>query len=322
MMHTTTIQPTDESGLVVADLTKTYGSKTVVDHVAFDCPRGTITGFVGPNGSGKSTTIRMIIGHVLATSGTATFDGLPFRMLPDPGRTVGVLIDASAHHPGRTVQETAMLAAMMLAVSRERTRDCLTAVGLDAVRRKTVGTLSLGMRQRLGLAIALLGSPRFLVLDEPANGLDPEGILWLREFLIGYAAAGGTVLVSSHQLSEIQACASRVVVIDRGQASLSLLDGNDWLASTWVAAADLGGLRRALLEKSIPFDAKPDCDALLVRCSAEVAGQVAYAAGIPLLLLRPVENVLEDAFRQSTSGEFAGSTGHDLLQVLAGTDHS
>ncbi|BDZ51906.1 ABC transporter [Frondihabitans sucicola] len=316
-MQKTPPQQTDDSGLVVDGLTKSYGPKTVVDQATFMCPRGTITGFVGPNGSGKSTTIRMIVGHVLATSGTATFDGIPFRMLPEPGRTVGVLIDASAQHPGRSVQETATLAALTMGISGDRTRTCLAAVGLDSVRRKNVGALSLGMRQRLGLAIALLGSPRYLVLDEPANGLDPEGILWLREFLLGYAASSGTVLISSHQLSEIQAATSRVIVIDRGHASLSLLDEQSHQPVTRVSAADLQGLSHALTLRAVPFKPTSGGRALLAYGSPEHVGQAACAAGVPLSLLTPEEHTLEQAFRETTSGEYTGATGSDLLPLLA-----
>ncbi|MCU1528982.1 MAG: ATP-binding cassette protein, partial [Frondihabitans sp.] len=186
------------SGLVVSGLSKEYAAKRVVDDVSFRCRRGSVTGFIGPNGSGKSTTLRMIVGHTRASRGSALFEGVPLPEISRPGRTVGVLLDASAHHPGRSVFETAFLAALLVGVGRARVRECLAAVGVDNVRHKRVGSLSLGMRQRMGIAIAVLGAPDFLILDEPANGLDPEGIHWLRQFLRSFAASGGCALVSSH----------------------------------------------------------------------------------------------------------------------------
>jgi ABC-2 type transport system ATP-binding protein len=201
-------------------LTKRYGDRTVVDDVSFTCHPGTVTGFLGPNGAGKSTTLRMLCGLTRPTAGTATVLGRPYRELPNPGRRVGVLLDAAAVHPGRTGRETLTLAALTLGVDPARGPELLERVGLDGRSgRQRVRTYSLGMRQRLGIALALLGDPEVLVLDEPANGLDPEGIVWMRRLLRDFAGRGGTVLLSSHLLSEVEAVADRIVVIHAGRVA-------------------------------------------------------------------------------------------------------
>mgnify|MGYP001066860451 CR=1 FL=1 len=210
MMDTPTIE--------VQGLTKRYGDRTVVDHVSFTCRPGTVTGFLGPNGAGKSTTLRMLCGLTRPSAGTATVTGRPYRDLPNPARKVGVLLDASAQHPGRTGREVLTLAAMTIGVDPSRVPDMLERVGLDGrAGRRRVRAYSLGMRQRLGIALALLGDPEVLILDEPANGLDPEGIAWMRRLLRGFADRGGTVLLSSHLLAEVEAIADRIVVINAGR---------------------------------------------------------------------------------------------------------
>jgi ABC-2 type transport system ATP-binding protein len=199
-------------------LTKRHGDTTVVADVSFHCPPGTVTGFLGPNGAGKSTTLRMICGLAQPTAGHAAIAGVPFAEIPNPGREVGVLIDASAQHPGRRGAETLATSAHLMGVNRRRVRQLLELVGLDAAAgRRYVGQYSLGMRQRLGLAHALLGDPRVLILDEPANGLDPVGMRWMRGLLREFADGGGTVLLSSHLLGEIGAIADRLVVIAGGR---------------------------------------------------------------------------------------------------------
>ena len=219
--------------ITTTSLTKRYGSTTVVDDVSFTCPPGTVTGFLGPNGAGKSTTLRMVCGLSTPDGGAATVAGLPFRRLPNPGRVVGVMLDASAQHGGRTAQETLRLSAETIGVDLARVAEMLELVGLDpSAARKRVGRYSLGMRQRLGLAQALLGDPDVLVLDEPANGLDPDGIRWMRGLLRQFADGGGTVLLSSHLLGEVAAVADRLVVIAGGTVRASgetrvLLEGHD-----------------------------------------------------------------------------------------------
>ncbi|MFC5945908.1 ABC transporter ATP-binding protein, partial [Micromonospora harpali] len=202
----------------VAHLTKRYGGSTAVDDVSFTCAPGSVTGFLGPNGAGKSTTMRMLCGLTPPTAGTATVYGVPYRRLANPGREIGVLLDASAQHAGRTGREVLALSAAVMGVPRREVDVKLDLVGLGAAAaRRRVGAYSLGMRQRLGLAHALLGDPRVLVLDEPANGLDPEGIFWMRGLLRDFADRGGTVLLSSHLLREVEAVADRLVVTGGGR---------------------------------------------------------------------------------------------------------
>ncbi|MDX6367506.1 MAG: type transport system ATP-binding protein, partial [Nocardioidaceae bacterium] len=185
--------------ITIESLTKTYGSSTAVDHVTFQARPGRVTGFLGPNGAGKSTTMRILVGLTPATSGTTTISGRAYADLPNPGREVGLLLDASAQHAGRTGRETLTIAQRFMGLPRQRVEDALDMVSLtpqEASRR--VRDYSLGMRQRLGLASALLGEPEVLILDEPANGLDPSGIRWMRGLLRDHADRGGTVLLSSH----------------------------------------------------------------------------------------------------------------------------
>ncbi|WP_380164138.1 ABC transporter ATP-binding protein [Jannaschia sp. R86511] len=227
-----------------SNLTKHFGSTPVVHDVSFSCPPGTVTGFLGPNGAGKTTTLRMLTGLSPIDSGTATVAGVPFRRLPNPGRVVGVMLDASAQHAGRTGRETLRLGAQVLGVPTDRAEELLELVGLAgpaATRR--VGKYSLGMRQRLGLAFALLGDPDVLILDEPANGLDPQGIRWMRGLVRQFADAGGTVLLSSHLLGEIAAVADRLVVIGGGRVvaagpTAELLEGQDDLEEYFFRLTD------------------------------------------------------------------------------------
>src|SRR3954468_6112235 len=218
----------------VEHLSKRYGSVPAVSEVSFRCTPGTVTGFVGPNGAGKSTTLRMICGLAEPSSGRATVLGRPYRAIPNPGRHVGVLLDASAQHGGRTGEETLEGAARTLGVSRDRVEAVLEDVGLAGqAARKRVRTYSLGMRQRLGIAHALLGDPEILILDEPANGLDPQGIVWMRRLLRDFADRAGTVLLSSHLLREVEKVADELVVIGggrvvtQGAADELLVDGVD-----------------------------------------------------------------------------------------------
>jgi ABC-2 type transport system ATP-binding protein len=242
--------------ITATELTKRYGATTVVHDVSFTCPPGTVTGFLGPNGAGKSTTLRMLCGLSRPDTGSVQVAGLPFRQLPNPGRVVGVMLDASAQHGGRTGRETLRLAGEVLGVDSARSDEMLELVGLagrPATQR--VGRYSLGMRQRLGIAQALLGDPGVLVLDEPANGLDPDGIRWMRGLLRRFADAGGTVLLSSHLLGEVAAVADRLVVIAGGRiratgATAELLEGHDdieeyYFGLTTAGADDTttGGIR-------------------------------------------------------------------------------
>lgn len=204
--------------ITVQNLTKRYGSFTAVDDITFAAPRGSVTGFLGPNGAGKSTTMRIAVGLTQPTAGSAQVLGSAYRDLDNPASRVGVLLDASAQHAGRTGREVLRLGAMALGAPPSRIDQVLGQVGLTAREAKArVGTYSLGMRQRLGIGHALLGNPEVLILDEPANGLDPQGIYWMRSLLRGFADAGGTVLLSSHLLHEVQMVADRIVMIGQGR---------------------------------------------------------------------------------------------------------
>jgi ABC-2 type transport system ATP-binding protein len=291
----------------VENLTKRYGSgPPSVDGVSFSCAPGTVTGFLGPNGAGKSTTLRMLTGLTPPTSGSATVAGVPYRDLPNPGRVVGVMLDASAQHPGRTGRETVRLAAALLGVPAAHADAVLEHVGLASAAHRRVRAYSLGMRQRLGLAVALLGDPSVLVLDEPANGLDPEGIRWMRRLLREFAAGGGTVLVSSHLLREVEATVDRLVVIDRGrvvaQGSMAELMARSGSA-TLVRGLDPLALRSALAAAGLAATEQPD-GGQLVQAGAEQVGRAAHAAGLVLVELRPAESAgLEDLFFSLTSPE-------------------
>jgi ABC-2 type transport system ATP-binding protein len=207
--------------ITATSLTKRYGRVPAVDDVTFTCEPGTITGFLGRNGAGKSTTLRMITGLTRPDAGSATIAGKPFSELANPARTVGTLLDAAAFHDGRTGREILRIACTITGMPSARAGELLRAVGLTQDAGRRVGGYSLGMRQRLGLAHALVGEPSVLILDEPANGLDPEGIAWIRTLLREFAARGGVVLLSSHLLTEVQAVADRLVIIDHGRVVAS-----------------------------------------------------------------------------------------------------
>ena len=197
-------------------LTKNYGSVRAVDDLSFSVDRGSVTGFLGPNGAGKTTTLRMLLGLVAPDAGTATIDGRVYADLPEPLHLVGAVLEASSFHPGRTARNHLRIQALAAAADPSRIDEVLDLVQLTAAARR-IGGFSLGMRQRLGLATALLADPEILILDEPANGLDPEGVHWLRGLLCGFAAEGGTVLVSSHMLAETAQTVDSVVIIDHGR---------------------------------------------------------------------------------------------------------
>ncbi|WP_229399553.1 ABC transporter ATP-binding protein [Micromonospora okii] len=288
----------------VEHLTKRYGGRAAVDDVTFTCAPGSVTGFLGPNGAGKSTTMRMICGLASPTSGTATVAGVPYRRLPNPGREIGVLLDASAQHAGRSGREVLALAAATMGVPRREVDVKLDLVGLgEAAARRRVGAYSLGMRQRLGLAHALLGDPRVLVLDEPANGLDPEGIFWMRGLLRDFADRGGSVLLSSHLLREVEAVADRLVVIGGGR--IVAQGGTDELlagAGTLVRARDGAALGRALAAAGLEASPQPG-GGLLVRADPDPVGQAAAVAGVALTELRPAGGGgLEQLFLSLTGG--------------------
>ena len=290
-------------------LTKSYKNMPVVSDVSLRCEPGTITGFLGANGAGKSTTLKMIVGLVRPDSGTATIDGRPFVDLPNPTRVVGTLLDASAMHPGRSGRATLRIAALLADVHVNRVEHLLDLVGLADAAEKRVGTYSLGMRQRLGIAQALVGEPQALILDEPANGLDPEGIAWMRTLLRDFANHGGTVLLSSHLLHEVQATADHLVVISGG-AVVAAGRLTDLLAASTilVRSPDPGALAVALQVAHIDYISGPG-DALTVdvaggRVTTEVLAGIARDHQVLLTELRESEtNELEQLFFSLTAAK-------------------
>ncbi len=290
--------------ITIEALTKRYGAFTAIDNVGFTARAGRVTGFLGPNGAGKSTTMRIIVGLTPPTSGSATIRGRRFADLPNPGLEVGVLLDASAQHAGRTGREILRIAQQTMGLPARRVREMLNLValtGTEADRR--VGNYSLGMRQRLGIGTALVGDPEVLVLDEPANGLDPAGIRWMRDLLRGHADRGGTVLLSSHLLHEIEIIADDIVVIGNGRivaqgTKTELLQA----AGTVVRAADQADLARALRVSGLAASTTGD-GALLTDADPALVGKVALAARIALTELRPADGAgLEEMFLELTAG--------------------
>ena len=293
--------------ITTTSLTKSYQAVPVVCDVSLRCEPGTITGFLGANGAGKSTTLKMIVGLVRPDRGTATIDGRPFVELPNPMREVGLLLDASAMHPGRSGRSTLTVAARMADAHPQRVEHLLEFVGLTEAADQRVGTYSLGMRQRLGIAQALIGDPAVLILDEPANGLDPEGIAWMRTLLRDFAHHGGTVLLSSHLLHEVQATADHLVVI-AGGAVVAAGRMDDLLASSTIVvrSPERAALAAALRRAGIDVVDGPG-DALTVdvdggRVTTEVVASVAHDHQVLLTELRPSEaNGLEQLFFSLTA---------------------
>jgi ABC-2 type transport system ATP-binding protein len=288
----------------VRALTKRYGSTVAVDGLGFAITPGRITGFLGPNGAGKTTTLRALLGLVRPTSGEALVEGRPYTRLRDPLGTVGAVLEAESFHPARSGRNHLRVLATAAGVPSPRVGEVLEEVELSGAARRRVGGYSLGMRQRLSVAGALLGQPRLLVLDEPANGLDPEGIRWLREFLRSFAAGGGTVLISSHVLAEVAQVADEVVIIHRGRlviqeplAALTARAGGGTVVRSPDEERLAAELRRAEIEVSAA-DGQ-----LLVAAPAERVGEIAAAAGIVLHELRPQGASLEEVFLELTAGE-------------------
>lgn len=301
----------------VEQVSKSYGTRKVLDCVSFDCPKGEITGFLGPNGSGKSTTMRILSNLAHADAGRVTIGGDSYTDLPNPGTRIGLLLDASAHHPGRTVYETVRLASLIIGTNRDRVHSVIEVMGLDSVRKHRVKGLSLGMRQRLGLAMAFLGQPDYLVLDEPANGLDVEGMSWLRGFLRTYAGNGGTVLISSHLLQELQSFVDRTVIIDRGrivsEGDISRIYDR---MTAEVSTPDPVRLLAALERRGIAAVQARHPGSLTVQATPKQVGQVALEAGILITRLTGSEtDSLERFYLGLTTGEFAAGDASSLFQT-------
>jgi len=286
-------------------LTKRFGGRAVLQDVSFRCEPGTVTGFLGPNGAGKTTTMRLLCGLSSPDAGHATVLGGPYRELPNPGARVGILLDAGAQHGGRRGREALAVSAQLIGVDPQRIDGLLQRVGLErSAARKRVKQYSLGMRQRLGIAHALLGDPEVLILDEPANGLDPEGMRWMRALLRDFADRGGTVLLSSHLLREVEAVADQLVIIGGGRI-VAQGSRDDLLAGagTLVDARDEPALVAAL--DAAGLTARPsDGGGLLVDADPEEVGRAALAGGVALWRLGPSESAgLEQLFFDLTTGD-------------------
>jgi ABC-2 type transport system ATP-binding protein len=288
-----------------SDLTKRYGGRAVVQDVSFRCEPGTVTGFLGPNGAGKTTTMKMVCGLAAPDEGHATVLGRRYQDLPNPGRRVGILLDAGAQHGGRRGREALTIGAETIGVDAGRVAELLELVGLDrSAARKRVRQYSLGMRQRLGIAHALLGDPEVLILDEPANGLDPEGMRWMRKVLRDFANRGGTVFLSSHLLHEVDAIADRLLIIRDGrlvaQGTRAELLAT---AGTLVRATDQDALTRSLAAAGLSASAASD-GGLIVDADPERVGRAALVGGVALSHLAPSEHAgLEKLFFDLTADD-------------------
>ncbi|HXO10458.1 MAG TPA: ATP-binding cassette domain-containing protein [Solirubrobacteraceae bacterium] len=290
--------------VVVAEaLSKRFGSVLAVDDLSFTLPTGTITGFLGPNGAGKTTTLRMLLGLAAPTSGRAFVLGRPYADLDRPALLVGAVLEATDFHPGRSGRDHLRTLGRAVGIADSRTDDVLAIVELKAAGRRRVKGYSLGMRQRLGLASALLGDPELLILDEPANGLDPEGVHWLRDFLRAFASEGRTVLISSHVLAEVAQTVDQVLIINHGRLVIE--------SSLQELTASVGGtvrvrtprpdqLSEALRREHL--DTTRDGETLLVRgAGSERVGEIAFAAGVALHELVTEGSSLEEIFLELTS---------------------
>lgn len=290
--------------MIIADsLTKTYRKKVAVDNLSFQVDTGKVTGFLGPNGAGKSTTMRLMLG-LDNGRGRTTFDDKPLHTHTQPSRAVGILLEAKAFHPTRTARNHLKVLAAAGNIPDARVDEVLDIVGLADVARKKPGKFSLGMSQRLGIAAAILGKPKYLMLDEPANGLDPEGIHWLRQFIKDYAAAGNGVLVSSHLLSEMSQMADDLVVIGKGKLiSSGTVAGFLQTAKgggVFVRSPKQAQLTKLLAGQQLTAE-KVNGGLRVAGAKTDAIGKLAFDAGIPILELTAQTATLEDAFLELTA---------------------
>ena len=288
----------------VSELTKRYGEKVAVDGLSFTVQPGTVTGFLGPNGAGKSTTMRMIAGLDEPSAGRVLVSGRDYRAAAAPMAELGIMLEARAVHTGRSARNHLLALAQTNGIGKRRVDEVIELVGLGDVAGKRVGGFSLGMGQRLGIAAALLGNPRVVVLDEPVNGLDPEGVLWVRKLLTGLAADGHTVFVSSHLMSEMALTATRLVVIGRGRliadttvAEFTALAGG---GSVTVRSPQAVELRDALLGPGVSVTSDTPGKLTVTGLTAEQIGTAAWRAQLPVFELTPRQASLEEAFMQLT----------------------
>ncbi|MFD6914031.1 ABC transporter ATP-binding protein [Streptomyces virginiae] len=293
------------NSIEIRELTKRYGAHRAVDGLTFDVLPGRVTGFLGPNGAGKSTTMRLLLGLDRPTSGTATIGGLHYLDLPDPLHRVGALLDAQAAHGGRTARDHLRLLATAGRISANRVDEVLEQTGIASVAERRIKSFSLGMRQRLGIAAALLGDPGVLLLDEPTNGLDPEGIIWIRELMRSLAAEGRTVLVSSHLMSETSALADHLVVLGDGGllADTSVKEFIDARSTPRVRlrTSDPVRLRAALARDGFELASSAEGRWTVEGIQAERLGTLAAREGVPLLELSDERASLEQAYLDLTA---------------------
>ncbi|WP_149205196.1 ABC transporter ATP-binding protein [Actinotalea subterranea] len=301
----------------VEALTKRYGSTTAVDGLTFTARPGTVTGFLGPNGAGKSTTMRVVVGLERPTSGTATVAGRRYADLPAPLHAVGVMLDARSVHPGRTAYKHLLAMAQTHGIGKARVREVLAQTGLEPAANRRAGTFSLGMGQRLGIAGALLGDPATLILDEPVNGLDPDGVLWVRHLVRELAAEGRTVLLSSHLMHELALCADRVVIIGRGRLLADatvqeIVARSERAGAVRVRTTDPEALARELLTAGA--DVTPQDGGVLQVHGASVddVGTAARRCGVTVLELGAESGSLEDAYLQLTGDSVEYRTADTL----------
>jgi ABC-2 type transport system ATP-binding protein len=313
----------DGSGrIVVQGLTKQFGQVTAVQNLSFTVEPGSVTGFLGPNGAGKTTTLRMLLGLVKPTAGTATINGLAFTHLGNPARVVGAVLEAQGFHPSRSARNHLRVYATAMGVPDDRAEQVLQLVGLGAAAHRKAGGFSMGMKQRLALATALLGDPQVLVLDEPANGLDPEGIAWLRTFLQSFARSGRTVLVSSHLLAEIEQTVDQVVIISRGQTMYygQLADlRKQQRTRVLVRPADPHALVKALHEAGITeVESTPDGQLAVGGTDSRRIADIALGAGVAIYGMQEEQLDLEQLFFRLTSGQFTAAQHDPYAQPPGG----
>ena len=291
----------------VKGLTKRFGSGVLaVDNLSFTVTPGRVTGFLGPNGAGKTTTLRMILGLVEPTSGTATIDGVRYADLLTPTRTVGAVLEASGFHPSRSARDHLRILALMGGIDEKRVDEVLHIVGLTDSARRKAGGFSLGMRQRLELGGALLGEPSVLILDEPSNGLDPAGILWLRNFLRGFADQGNTVVISSHLLAEMEQTVDDVVIVTNGRLTAAgpLQDVTSTLrSSVQVRSGDAQRLAAALTSAGLQVSSEGSDMVVVSGASPEQVGKVIATEQIVITEMVTTGHTLEDAFVALTEAD-------------------
>ncbi|WP_030665165.1 ABC transporter ATP-binding protein [Streptomyces cellulosae] len=288
-----------------SELTKRYGDKTVVDRLSFTVKAGEVTGFLGPNGAGKSTTMRMIIGLDSPTGGSVTVNGRRYAQHAAPLHEIGALLEAKSVHPGRTAFNHLMALAYTHGISRRRVDEVIELAGLGSVAGKRVGAFSLGMGQRLGIAAALLGDPAVVMLDEPVNGLDPEGVLWVRNLLSGLADEGRAVMLSSHLMSETALIADHLVIIGRGRlladTTVDAFVQQSGGGGVKVSTAEAGKLRSLLAAPDVTISSSSAEELLVFGRDAREIGAIAAAHGVALYELTPQSVSLEEAFMELTS---------------------